>query len=231
MLSLCITTYNRFELTVKSFEKVIDDDRISDIVVLDDASTDGSYEQLFEYFKGVKKVRVIRQIENRGMSVNKKDAIAYAKEDWAIIFDSDNVIGKDYLDALEETPDLFEDPSEIFMPDFAKPNFNYGHFSALSFGKINIKQFVTFPMFGSLMNTCNYVVNRYFYLDVWQYNPAMKGSDTIWHALQHLKGGGGFYIVPGMQYEHLVHDGSGFRQDMAYNMDKAMEIENQIKNL
>src|SRR5688572_28640863 len=99
-LSLCITTYNRYEMTIESFSKVLDDPRIDDIVIIDDASEDGSGLMLFNYFKDNDKVRVILQATNKGMCKNKFDAIAFARNEWAIIFDSDNIIGPDYLDAF-----------------------------------------------------------------------------------------------------------------------------------
>ena len=35
-LSFCVTTYNRFNLTIQSFEKILDDERVSEIVISDD---------------------------------------------------------------------------------------------------------------------------------------------------------------------------------------------------
>src|SRR4029079_8716889 len=126
-ISLAITTFNRFEMTVESFAQVLDDPRIDDIVVLDDCSTDGSYEKLVKHFKGVEKVRVIQQVKNRGMSLNKRDAIGYCKSSWVAIIDSDNIVGKDYIDKAHKII-----PSHltcIFCPDFALPKFDYTGFS------------------------------------------------------------------------------------------------------
>jgi len=99
-LSIAITTFNRLEFTIESFAQVLDDPRVDDIVILDDCSTDGSYEKLVKHFSGVEKVRVVRQAQNRGMSLNKRDAIAYAKNEWVAIIDSDNIIGKNYIESI-----------------------------------------------------------------------------------------------------------------------------------
>ena len=40
MVTLAITTYNRIDMTVKSFAQVLDDPRITEIVIVDDHSTD-----------------------------------------------------------------------------------------------------------------------------------------------------------------------------------------------
>src|ERR1051325_1420638 len=98
-LSLCITTYNRLELLKESYAQVIDDPRISEIIIVDDCSTEPGIKEKVNSLAGGK-VKVFHQAQNRGMSRNKADAISYASNEWCIIFDSDNVIGPDYLDAF-----------------------------------------------------------------------------------------------------------------------------------
>lgn len=249
-LSLCITTYNRYELTVESFNKVINDPRINDIVILDDASTDFSAAKLGRHFQSYPNIRVIKQACNRGMSQNKRDAIAYARNEWVIIFDSDNIIGPDYLDAFGDYTGYFDGKLTstrlndiekfIFCPDFAQPNFDYREFNSNAQGNTfrsgiyhahDCAERITNNNFNCLMNTCNYIVNRNFYLQVYQHNPEHVASDTIWHAYNHLKAGGVFCMVPGMQYFHRVHDNSGFKQGIEYNMAKAEEVRRLIQQL
>jgi hypothetical protein len=81
------------------------------------------------------------------------------------------------------------------------------------------------------MNTCNYIVNRDFYLKTYQYNPEHIASDTIWHNYNHLKAGGKFCIVPDMQYYHRTHAGSGFMKGIEYNMAKTEEVRKLIQQL
>lgn len=245
-LSLCVTTYNRYELTIESFAKVLDDPRINDIVILDDCSTDGSAERLVEYYHRIDKeakVCIGKQEQNVGMSQNKATAIAAAQCEWAIIFDSDNVIDPTYLDAFfdytkrnQRIP--HEMPKEfIFCPDFARPDFDYRAFSQAqppTYGIYNAKDAARCMIdsrFNCLMNTCNYIVNREFYLQTYEHNPEHIASDTIWHNYNHLKAGGKFAIVPGMQYFHRVHDDSGFKKDIAYNMQKTEQVRQLIKQL
>ena len=245
-LSLCITTYNRYLLTLESFEKVFHDTRINDIVILDDCSQQqvryDFYAWMLKTNNGNGKVRFIEQANNRGMSVNKRDAIAMARNEWAIIFDSDNVIGPDYLDAFYKyiTHNSEIKPPDdhwIFCPDYAKPTFDYRAFSkavAPTYGIYNAAdcaRCVIDSRFNCLMNTCNYIVNRDFYLNAYKYNPDHIASDTIWHNYNHLKAGGQFAVVPGMQYFHRVHDASGFKQDIGYNMQKAEEVRRLIQQL
>lgn len=242
-LSLCITTYNRYEMTIESFAKVLDDPRIDDIVIMDDASKLDVWDALSAKFFRHEKVRCISQVKNVGMSKNKRDAIRHAKNEWCIIFDSDNIIGPDYLDAFYKyiTPyderDIKEDRHVIFCPDFAKPDFDYRAFSLSQpptygiYDKKDAARCIIDSRFNCLMNTCNYIVNRDFYLKTYQHNPEHIASDTIWHNYNHLKAGGKFCVVPNMQYIHRVHAGSGFMQDAAGNMARAAEVRKLIQSL
>lgn len=228
-LSLCITTYNRFDLTIESFAQVIDDPRINDIVVLDDCSTDGSYDKLVEHYKGIPKVRVIRQAQNRGMSMNKRDAIGYAKNEWVIIFDSDNKLGKDYLDALDAVGEFAQ--NTLYLPVAANPQFDYWKFSGLTITAKNIGKYMRDEMFRCALNTCNCLVNRDYYTNTFIEDSKVGCADTINHIYNHLKRGGELYFVPGMEYFHLVGPQSGFMENADYNIKKAKEIENKIMAL
>ena len=182
------------------------------------------------------KVKIFHQAQNRGMSRNKADAIGYASNPWVIIFDSDNVIGPDYLDAfLKYLGDSNPIELNIFCPDFAKPDFDYTKYNGVGagmrFDAPLAKRTIIQDGFNCLMNTANYIVNRDFYLKTYRYNPTHVASDTIWHNYNHLKAGGNFHIVPGMQYFHRVHKGSGFLQGVDHNMRMQAEVRKMIMAL
>jgi len=229
MISLCITTYNRYELLMESFAHVLDDDRISEIVIVDDCSDNDIYQKIEAATKDMPKVRLYCNPHNLGMSRNKALAIEMASNEWCIIFDSDNVIGPDYLDAIDRVGDLNQ--YGIYCPSFAKPQFNYGRYSGQLIHPRNAPEFMLHPMGECIFNTCNYLVNREEYLKVYQHNPEMKGTDTIWFNYLWLKAGNSFYVVPGMEYFHRVWEGSGFLADCDYNMMQAKKIKKLISEL
>jgi glycosyltransferase involved in cell wall biosynthesis len=240
-LSLCITTYNRYDLLKESYAQVIDDPRISEIIIVDDCSTEPGIKEKVNSLVGGK-VKVYHQAQNRGMSRNKADAISYASCGWVIIFDSDNVIGKDYLDAFFDYTHFDlpsfkpgeSDTKNIFCPDFAKPEFNYSKYSDPAYRFFNAEKasfHIGDDTFNCLMNTCNYIVNRDFYLKTYLYNQDHVASDTIWHAYNHLRSGGAFYVVPNMHYYHRVHKGSAFLQGIDHNMRMQNEVRKMIMNL
>lgn len=227
MISLCITTYNRYELLMESFAQVLDDARISEIVIVDDCSDNDIYQKIVDATKDMYKVQLYSNPKNLGMSLNKKRAIEMACNEWVIIFDSDNVIGPSYLDAIP--PHRFA--HEIYCPSFSKPQFNYGRYAGQYIDANTAGLLMLHPMGECIFNTCNYLVNRDEYLKVYQHNPEMKGTDTIWFNYLWLKAGNSFYVVPGMEYYHRVHEGSGFLADCDYNMRKAKEVKELIKQL
>jgi len=228
MISLCITNYNRYEMLLESFAQVLNDGRIGEIVIIDDCSDMAIYDKVLAAVFNMPKVRLIRNDKNLGMSLNKKKAIESAKNEWVCIFDSDNVMGLDYLDAMFTTP-LPWDHTTIYCPSFAKPQFDFRKFSGWHI--LHGEAIIDDPMGECLFNCCNYVVNRAEYLKVYENNPAMKGTDTIHFNYLWLKAGNSFYVVPGMEYMHRVHSGSGFLQDVHYNMKQAKEIKELIKQL
>lgn len=225
--SLCITTYNRYDLLLESFAKVIDDERIGEVVIVDDCSTHDIREKLQLLPKLSPKIKVFFQAQNRGMSLNKAHAISFATNEWCIIFDSDNIIYPSYLDAI---PDNLEGDS-IYCPSFAEPNFDYRAFEDLSFDANNAYILANSKMGECLLNTCNYLVNKDSYLNAYKENKEMKGSDTIWYNYLWLKIGGKLVVVSGMKYFHRTHSDSGFLADCDYNMQQAAKIKKLILEL
>lgn len=226
IVSLCLTHFNRFEMIVKSFKQVLSDERIKEVIISDDKSTDGSYEKLIDYFRDNKKVKIYQNEKNEGMSKNKAFAIGSSYCPYSIIFDSDNIITTRYLDALESV-DKF-DYKTIYLPIGALPNFDYSKYSGLTISKENIKKYMNEDLFRCALNTCNCLVNRNFYLTVFREDKTIGCADTINHIYNHIKAGGKLYFVPNLVYDHLVHSGSGYLQDVNYNLAKAKEVEKKI---
>lgn len=228
-ISVCVTTYQRFEWTIRSIEQIINDERVNDVVILDDASMDNNYVKLCDYYKDNRKVRVIRQLRNVGMARNKRDAIAYAKNEWLLIADSDNIFHVTFIDALFNLQNI--SPNTIYCPAKGLPGLDYTAFQGIVIDKSNVKDFIDLPYFAALENTSNYVVNRNFFLKVWQENKTVKGIDTHWHLYNHLKNNGSIFVVPEMTYIHTTHAGSEWLKDAAYNMKQYKEIDKLILEL
>lgn len=225
MISFACTTYNRYQMAIDSFAQIIDNDFISEFVIVDDASTDNSGMMLHEHFKNNEKVKVFINDKNIQMSRNKESVISKCKEDYVLIGDSDNTFTNESIESLKN---IDFKPDTIYCPSFAKPSFDYRKFSDQTFDKRNASFLVRDSMGNCCMNTANYLVPREAYSEVYEYNPEHLASDTIWFNYLWLKAGNKFEIVEGFEYDHLQHKNSGFLKDLDYNMKKAEEVRKLI---
>lgn len=231
-ISLCITTFNRVELTIQSFIGVLKDDRVSEIVIYDDGSSLDVQLELRKEIEdiGNKKINFYVSDNNEGMSLAKKTAIGLAENKWCYILDSDNRITSASIDALYHKTLEWEN-DVIYCPSYAYPNFNYTMYEAHLIDSEDVKIYMQDSKFLKLLNTCNYLVNKDYYLSVYAYDPEIKGADTIWHNYNHLKSGGALYVVKDLHYNHRVHEGSGWQQHANENRMKAKEIQKLIMEL
>lgn len=211
-ISIAIPSYNRYEMTVESFAKVLGVEEVTEIVIVDDCSTDGSYEKLVEHFKNEPKVKVYRNESNLDCYRCKREAIEKCTGDWVILLDSDNCVDFGYLYSLFQILDWRKDT--IYTPDFAMPTFSFQQFSGLLVTKGNVSSWIDEPMFEVMLNAANYFVNRNEYLKVWDGSVDPVTSDSIFTTYNWLKAGNKIQVVDGLHYQHRIHDGSHYKNNV-----------------
>ncbi len=214
----------------ESFEQVLYDDRISEVVIADDRSTDPEVPKFLDGLSRLGKVRVWRNAKNLGVGANKTNAISLATNKHCIIFDSDNVITAAYLDALEPCASML-DQGTILMPSMARPDFYFTAYQGQTIDSAYAKAHLDQRMFDCLLGVCNYAVNRMAYLAVYQPRTELIGADTIYFNYDWLKSGRTFFVVPGMEYDQRVHAGSNWLSNEAYNGEKFAKAKELIRNL
>jgi len=199
-LSLCITTHNRDRMLFESFQNVLHDERIKEIVIVDDASEDHYYGRVKRHCEHLAKVKLFRNIENLGCYKNKAEAIKNATSEYVVIFDSDNVMTTEYIDKVFEE-EWKQDV--ILAPDYVH-SFDYRHFAGLVIDKTNVREQVEQPRFDCLINTMNYFVHRDNYLKVFDPTIEPWTADTITQNYNWLKAGFKIKVVSGMSYFHRI---------------------------
>lgn len=212
-ITLAITTFNRFDLLVQSFEKVIDDPRLKEIVIVDDDSDMNIFQQIVNEWKDHPKVQIFRNASNVGVYRNKYHSVFFSKSDWVIVFDSDNVIDTDYIDALYSIEEWHE--HIVYCPEFAKPKFDYRHFNGQLISRSNAAFMFKKKQFDCLINTMNCFVNRNEFLKVFDNEIEPSAADSAYFNYKWLMAGNEMWIVPGLQYEHRIHNGSHYVQNIA----------------
>lgn len=135
--SLAITTYNRADRLIPFIEKYQTYKYLNEIYVLDDCSQD--YETLNK-IKWSDKVKLEQNSTNLGAYKNKLKVLSKTKNDWVLLFDSDNFFEESFLDILQKEKDengLLEDI--IYCPSKATP-FNYSSLINILIDKSNWNQ-------------------------------------------------------------------------------------------
>lgn len=228
-ISLCITNYNRNAYLFKSFEHVINDDRVGEVVISDDFSNEELFNAVKEKCKQFPKVKLFRNDTNLGCYANKHKSVSLAQYEYCIVFDSDNVISTDYLDAIYSQ----EWSSKVILaPDFASPVFDYRQFGGITFNKTNVSEYVFKKGFDCLINTMNYFVHRDSYLSVYQPKDGIKGADSIYMNYLWILCGNEIKVVKGMKYFHRIeHEKTeqksnyiSFAKDSAPMCDSLLQI-------
>jgi glycosyltransferase involved in cell wall biosynthesis len=210
-LTIAIPNYNRTDLLLESFMQVYDDPRVKEIVISDDHSDIAMYNQLVELFEMMPKVRMKRNEKNVDCYANKMEAVKMAETEYVILFDSDNVLTKWYLNKIYE----YEwKPQVILTPSFAEPHFDFRAYEGTMLCKVNIASFIDKPMLEVCLNACNYFVCRDSYLQIWDPSQNPVTSDSILMATLWMKNNWMIYIVPGLTYHHRVHNGSHYQNNV-----------------
>lgn len=230
-ISLCLTNYNRTGMLIDSFREVIGDPRVSEIVITDDSDLFHAAE-VTRMIKGWDNVKYFKNDYQLDCYRNKREAISKATNEWVIILDSDNTITKEYIDRIEDLWLAGLNPKTVYQPSYAKPHFNFTSHEGLLVDRHNVARHMTELMFSTMLNAMNYFVNRDEYLRVWDESVDPVTSDSIFQNYNWLKAGNNIYVVPGLEYEHRVHEGSHYRNNVRRTPHGFhQEIENKLKAL
>lgn len=207
MISLCITTYQRVELLQESFRHIINNDRIYEVVIVDDHSTMEVFSAISELAQHHDKIKLFRNEKNLGCYRNKREAVSKASNKPVILLDSDNIIYEDYIDALvgARKNGLIYRPT-LLQPVFARPHFDFREFEGLTITKKNVHKYIGNDTFATALNAMNYLVNRDEYLRVWEDRPEPWTADSLLQNYNWLKAGNSIYFCPGLEYYHRVDD-------------------------
>lgn len=232
MITIALTSWNRDSMTFESFRQVLNDDRISEIVIVDDHSDERVYQNLVFMCNGIDKIKIYRNETNLGCYHNKRKAVELSGNQWVILFDSDNILTKEYVDAITKEWKPTDWQGLIYQPEWARPHFDFRKFSGSVINSFNVKDYMAQKHFSTMLNAMNFFVNREEFLRVFDSTKSEPWTaDSIYFNYLWLKAGNKIYVTPGMQYEHLVHNGSHYKANVHKTGNFYNEVENLIKNL
>jgi glycosyltransferase involved in cell wall biosynthesis len=228
-ISICLTSYQRYQQTLEAFAQVVNDERVSEIILVDDCSDIEIYKKLELAVSFCPKVQLYRNSINLDCYANKAMSVGLATNEWVVIFDSDNVLTTDYLDKIYAIKHW--NKWTVYQPAWAKPHFDFRKFEGNTITKENVALYFDMPMFSTMCNAMNYFVNRNMFLEVRQSDFEPHTADSILQNYNHLKNGGEIFVVPELFYEHKIHDGSHYKLNVHKTGDLYQKIENQMRQL
>jgi glycosyltransferase involved in cell wall biosynthesis len=201
-ITVAVTNFNREQLLYESIEQILEDDRVSEVVISDDASEYGLYCRVVDHYKAYPKVKIYRNEKNLDCYLNKHKAVSLASNEWVLLIDSDNVFSKGYIDIIfQYTP---WDKDIILQPSFARPHFDFTNFDGVMVSKKNVSELMPQHQFQTLLNAANNFFNRKEWLNVFVSSVDPVTSDSIFQNYNWLSNDNFIHVVPGLHYEHRV---------------------------
>ena len=106
-----LTTFNAIDTLDSALESILNQSiRPNEIFVIDDCSTDGTYERLLEKTNGIPNTKVIRNPSNMGQSYSKNLASLECTSDLLVFFDDDDIAhperSREHLGMLQKGADI-----------------------------------------------------------------------------------------------------------------------------
>jgi len=239
MISLAIANFNRHDMVLESFIRVMENDLVGEIIILDDYSDIEIYAKLWNIINGLNtnKVFLLRNAENKGAFFNKYEAVKRCTGDWVILLDCDNIIDNDYIDkvvALDKKVDTMYCPEVLFSLNKEREQWNYSEFNKLTIDKNNAKDYIDNKMFGTWMNTGNFFFNKQEYIDVVELSKIDKQLymlDSFYMNYLWLAKSNKMVVVPELCYEHRIHDGSYYLKNKKRFVYIHKELVKKVKEL
>jgi hypothetical protein len=231
MFSLCIATIDRYDNFLNKYLlDYLDNNLINEIVITDENGNDVKKIELnLKGHKNFSKLVMIINDTKLGPFLNKYKACKLAKNEWIVLIDSDNFANIKYFETAKEyiLKNVNNHKNIILAPSKAKPNFDYSHLNGFiykngDFKKNRIKENNLKKSNNSqsmiLMNTGNYVLNKYLIdnLDLSKELNNISNSsscDVIYfNTLLFEQLDLNLHVVPNLEYDHVVHNGSIYIQ-------------------
>lgn len=177
-ISLAITYFNKCKFIAECLnDYILNEDRINEIVILDDCSCDFDYTYLLELVSKLNnnKIKVYRNKKNINIPLNKIEVLKYCSNDWIFLLDADNYISEETIDILYKLEKWNE--NYIYAPSDIKKignNSNQLNFTIYNNIVFNKREFENRDFFNKklvrFMNMCNYFLNKNSYLNCMEKN-------------------------------------------------------------
>jgi len=235
-ISVAIPHFNNTNFIRDAIDPLINDTRITEIIICDDKSNDiEELEKIIQNYNN-KKICLFKNDINLGCYHNKINAINKCTNDWAILLDSDNIYDKNSIDAIYKITKW--DENTIYAPSNAitfkntindtipSPNLNYSNYSNQFITKTFYLNEFNNIKFQCLINNCNYFLNVKKFIKCMnqtQQDYKREIIDCLDSAVlftDWLSDDKNIFIVDSLQYHHRLHIKSNYRLSKSHRHNK-----------
>jgi hypothetical protein len=234
-LCLAIPTMKRWKFLKQNLPVMLERPEVAEIVICDETGEDAKMIQ--ETYKDNEKIKVYVNERVLGAFLNKRKVVSLAKNDIICLMDSDNFAPLSYFEAwVKYIKENGLKDNTVYCPSRTKPQFNHQGFDYRPF--IGLYDFdkckknfhnITFV---TMLNTGNYIINKNIFISSTP-NESQRDLEISCKAFDVLfrnyilltKGNMILAIVPDMEYDHIVHDGSYYTETQKeINTDKFFNL-------
>ena len=230
-LSIIIPCFNSFNMMSRSLDYFQHSDDSFEVVVVDDCSTDGSYESLLQYAERANfTMTVVKNIQNSGLGISRNRGIQEATGQYIVFLDSDDFFTKDFF---EKIMPLLDGVNDCIIYDF-KYLYDNGKETIYSSFFRNIKEGIVDPKIATAFvrgSTCGKIyrknlvdVKEIYFLDQRRYEdmPFTKCMVSCCNRIMYIK-------APLYVYVH--HNASLTHNDSLLTIENAKKAYEYVSNI
>lgn len=232
-ISCAIPHYNNARFMHDTLNLLVNDVRICEIIICDDVSTDlCELKNIITNIPNSYKIKLYENKTNLGVYYNKLKSISKCTSEWAILLDSDNILGDNYIDKLYSIYPwnnnyIYAPDQPVTFPGQPSTNMDYRFMSDKTINRSQYIHNFNNMRFQCLINTCNYFV------PVTRYNKCHSDKNYDRDIIDSLDSAvlftdwicSGYFVkvIKGLTYHHRLHPQSN------YTISKARKHEIIVK--
>jgi len=213
---------DRWDFLKVSLPKYLENPYIDEIVICDENGNDKK--MIDSIYPDNQKIRTFKNDNVLGAFFNKRRVVSLAKNEFVCLMDSDNFAPISYFKTWEKylngnPPDI----NTIYSPSKTTrqvnhPGFDFSELNGLIINRENIKYcWKNYRCTQTVFNTGNYIISKTLMNKGEPYDLAMainsKSLDVLYqNYLLFTLGNCNLILIPNMEYDHIVHNGSYYIQ-------------------
>lgn len=223
---------DRRKYVLELLNQIHSDQRIGQIVIVDDCSPMQDYAASKKAFERFEKVKMYRNEERLFVFGNKVRAVSLCKSRWVLLLDSDNFINRRALSVFFS---IHLSSRVVYAPSMGVPRLDYREYAGLVLDAGNIAAYIDKPKMPMLLNTMNYFLPREMWLDAIKtqheigFEPLTADSIYINYLL--FRAGMRLGVVQGLYYGHAVHGGSTFLSMQSQGIEISAMLEAKMRSM